>query len=201
MKCAPGEASTIILQHLTDGTCQTIDQLALVLPLSHRQISNGAAALINRGYLDRIEVGCYCLTSEGVAAAQRDEKITSGPIGPLTCKSRRRFRTTFRQRAWNAMRMSGTFMISDVIIAAAKDDKNPEENLLAYLRYLRCAGYVAALPASRSNLRANSKSGKRFRLIKDTGPIAPEWRSALRALWDHNLERFTPDDRGSLCDR
>lgn len=96
MKCSPGEASTIILQHLTDGTCQTIDQLAHALPLSHRQISNGAAALINRGYLDRIEAGCYSLTSEGVAAAQRNEKITSGPIGPLTCKSRRRFRTTFR---------------------------------------------------------------------------------------------------------
>lgn len=99
------------------------------------------------------------------------------------------------------MRMSGTFMVADVIIAAAKDDKNPEGNLLAYLRCLRCAGYVVALPASRNNLRLNSKSGKRFRLIRDTGPVAPEWRSGLRALWDHNLDRFTADDRGSLCVR
>lgn len=202
MKCAPGEASTIILQHLTDGSCQTIDQLEAVLPLNRKQISGGAATLVNRGYLDRIEIGCYCLTLKGVTAAQQGEQITSGPIGgPLTCKSRRPWRSTFRQRAWNAMRMSGTFMVADVVIAAAKDDRNPEENLLGYLRHLSRSGYVVAMPASKNGSRQNSKNCRRFRLIKDTGPIAPEWRSVKRALWDHNLVSFATDDRGSLCDR
>ncbi|MFK4060287.1 hypothetical protein [Brucella anthropi] len=188
MQRAPGEVSTMLLQHLRNGTCQTIDQLEAELPLTRRQISNGAAALIGRDYMDRVEAGCYCLTVSGLAAAERGEAITSGPKGgPLTCKSRRRLRSTFRQRAWTAMRMSGAFSVSDLVIAAAKDDKDPENNLLDYLWALRLVGYVASLPSARNGIRKNSKSAKRFRLLKDTGPVAPEWRKQKRAVWDFNL--------------
>ena len=193
MKCAPGEASTMLLQHLRDGSCQTLDQLDAVLPLTRRQISDGAATLIRRDYLDRVELGCYCLTSAGVAASDRGEQITSGPIGPLTCKSRRKWRSTLRQRAWTAMRMSGTFSISELVIAASKDDKQPEVNLLDYLRALSRVGYVAVLPAARGGLRRNSKNGKRFRLLKDTGPIAPEWRSRKGVVWDRNLDQLVEE--------
>lgn len=193
MQCAPGELSTLLLQHLRDGSCQTLDQLEAALPLTRRQISDGAATLIRRDYLDRIELGCYCLTPAGIAASERGEQITSGPKGPLTCKSRRKWRSTFRQRAWTAMRMSGSFSVSELVIAASKDDKRPEINLLDYLRALSRFGYVTALPALRNGLRKNSKSGKRFRLVKDTGPVAPEWRSRSGAMWDHNLDQLVEE--------
>lgn len=198
---ASGEIPTMILHHLGDGTCQTIDQLDAALPLNRRQISDGAAMLIKRDYLDRIEAGCYCLTPSGLAAAQRGERVTSGPIGALTGKSRRPPRDTFRQRAWNAMRISVTFTIGDLAIVAAKGDKNPESNLVNFLGALRRAGYVAELPVRQRGTHLTSNGFKRFRLMRDTGPIAPVWNNRLRALWDHNLGRFTADGRGSLCDR
>ena len=187
MKSALGDVSTILLQHLSDGTCQTIDQLDAVLPLNRRQISNAAAILIKRDYMDRIEAGCYCLTASGLAAAERGERVTSGPIGALTGKSRRPRRNSFRQRAWNAMRMSVTFTIGELIIAAASDDKDPESNLINYLLFLRRVGYVAELPVRQNGTRMTSNGFKRFRLLKDTGPVAPALRMKKRAIWDFNL--------------
>lgn len=187
MKSALGDVSTILLQHLSDGTCQTIDQLDAVLPLNRRQISNAAAILIKRDYMDRIEAGCYCLTASGLAAAERGERVTSGPLGALTGKSRRPRRNSFRQRAWNAMRMSVTFTIGELIIAAASDDKDPESNLINYLLFLRRVGYVAELPVRQNGTRMTSNGFKRFRLLKDTGPVAPALRMKKRAIWDFNL--------------
>ena len=187
MKSASGDVSTILLQHLSDGTCQTIDQLDAVLPLNRRQISNAAAILIKRDYMDRIEAGCYCLTASGLAAAERGERVTSGPLGALTRKSRRPRRNSFRQRAWNAMRMSVTFTIGELIIAAASDDKDPESNLINYLLFLRRVGYVAELPVRQTGTRMTSNGFKRFRLLKDTGPVAPALRMKKRAIWDFNL--------------
>ncbi|MRN48686.1 hypothetical protein GJU94_02380 [Brucella sp. 10RB9214] len=185
---ASGEIPTMILRHLGDGTCQTIDQLDAALPLNRRQISDGAAMLIKRDYLDRIEAGCYCLTPSGLAAAHRGERITSGPLHPHTGKCRRPHRDTFRQRAWNAMRMSVTFTIGDLAIVAAKDDKDPESNLVNYLGALRRVGYVTELPVRQSGTHLTSNGFKRFRLLKDTGPVAPVWRAKKRAIWDYNLD-------------
>lgn len=187
MKSALGDVSTILLQHLSDGTCQTIDQLDAALPLSRRQISNAATILIKRDYMDRIEAGCYCLTASGLAAAERGERVTSGPIGALTGKSRRPRRNSFRQRAWNAMRMSVTFTIGELVIAAASGDKDPESNLINYLLFLRRVGYVAEMPVRQNGTRLTSNGFKRFRLLKDTGPIAPALRMKKRAIWDFNL--------------
>lgn len=193
MKSALGDVSTILLQYLSDGTCQTIDQLDAVLPLNRRQISNGAAILIKRAYMDRIEAGCYCLTASGLAAAARGERVTSGPTGELSVTSRRPRRNSFRQRAWNAMRMSVTFTIGELIIAAASDDKDPESNLINYLLFLRRVGYVAELPVRQNGTRMTSNGFKRFRLLKDTGPIAPALRMKKRAIWDFNLSALVEE--------
>ena len=193
MKSAVGDVSTILLQHLSDGTCQTIDQLDAVLPLNRRQISNAAAILIKRDYMDRIEAGCYCLTASGLAAAERGERVTSGPIGALIGDSRRPRRNSFRQRAWNAMRMSVTFTIGELIIAAASGEKDPESNLINYLLFLRRAGYVAELPVRQNGTRLTSNGFKRFRLLKDTGPVAPALRVKKRAIWDFNLSALVEE--------
>lgn len=187
---ASGEIPTMILQHLGNGSCLTIDELDAALPLNRRQISDGAAMLIKRDYLDRVETGCYCLTASGREAAARGERITSGPIRPHTGKCRRPSSNTFRQRAWNGMRMSVTFTIGDLALVAAMADKDPESNLVNYLGALRRVGYVAVLPTRQRGTHITSNGFKRFRLLQDTGPIAPVWRSGKRAIWDYNLSKL-----------
>lgn len=183
----PGANPTILLHHLSDGSCKTIDQLETLLLLNRRQISDCAAMLIKRDYLQRIEIGCYCLTPLGLSAAMRGERVTSGPLRALTGKFRRPPRNTFRQRAWNAMRISRTFTISDLTIVAVNGEKDPENNLARYLGVLRRVGYVLELPSRQSGTRLTSNGFKRFRLTKDTGPIAPVWRSKKRGVWDFNV--------------
>jgi hypothetical protein len=182
----PGAIPTTILHHLSDGSCQTIDAIEAALGLTRRQISDGAAKLILRGYVERTEVGCYQLTSAGAEAQRNGVVITSGPWRPDTVKVRKPVRDTFRQRVWNAMRMSGTFTVGDLVVAAARDELDAENNTSWYLRRLAAAGYVIELPIRQKGTRLTSSGFKRWRLIHDTGPIAPAYRRKLDAVHDYN---------------
>jgi len=184
----PGEIPTTLLCTLGDGSCRTIDELDRMLALSRRQISDGAACLVMRGLLERIEVGCYQLTPAGREAAARGDIISAGPWKPDTTKARKPWRNSFRQRAWNAMRMSATFTIGDIAMAAARsEDANPQNNLQRYFRLLCTAGYLADLPA-----RQRGTGFKRYRLIRDTGPLAPSFSDKNSAIHDHNTGGFVP---------
>ncbi len=182
----PGIIATTILRHLSDGSCQTIDAIEVALSLTRRQISDGAARLILRGFVERTEVGCYQLTSAGLQAQKDGLVITSGPWRPLTAKARRPPRDTFRQRIWNAMRMSRTFTVGDLVVAAARDELDAENNTSCYLRRLVAAGYVIELPTRQKGTRLTSNGFKRWRLIHDSGPIAPAYRRNQDALHDFN---------------
>lgn len=186
---APGEIPLAVRECLMDGACRTIDQLDAMLPLNRRQISDGAAKLILRGQLERVETGCYQLTATGLEAAVSGETITSGPVGKHAGRTRRPLRDTLRQRAWTAMRMAGNFTVGDLVMAAARDDRDAENNVARYLRVLRSAGYVVELPVRARGTHLTSNGFKRFRLLKDTGPIAPVWSDARRMFIDHNGER------------
>lgn len=185
----PGEVPSTVRSGLADGACRTIDDLAAMLPLTRRQISNGAASLIMRGQLERIETGCYQLTPAGLTAHAAGETITSGPTGKRTGRSRRPLKDTLRQRAWTAMRMSGTFTIGDLVMAATRGDRDAETNISRYLRVLKATAYVVELPVRARGTHLTSNGFKRFRLLKDTGPIAPVWSEARGRLIDHNGDR------------
>lgn len=191
-----GFLPTTILNSLKDGACQTIDDLVVGLELTRRQVSDGAAKLIFRGLLERVETGCYQLTPAGLEAARSGEVIKSGPWRPDTVSVRKPLPDTFRQRLWTAMRMSRTFTIGDVaMIAARPDDESPENNAAWYVRRLRWAGYVAELPVRQKGTRLTSTGFKRYRLLKDTGSVAPVYRPKIRALYDHNTQEAL------LCDK
>ncbi|PYE87530.1 hypothetical protein [Phyllobacterium leguminum] len=190
---APGEIPTMVLQCLSDGSCRTVDEIGAVLPLSRRQIWGGASILIKRDYLDRTERGCYRLTQAGLNAAANGEKIAGGPIGPDTCIARKPLQNTLRQRAWNAIRISPSFTVGDIVMAAARDERYPDIAVRQYIRLLRRAGYVAELPTRQRGTHRNGGSSKRFRLVKDTGPISPAWRTHKGALWDYNLRQFAEE--------
>lgn len=183
----PGEIPTTILHCLADGACRTIDELDHVLGLTRRQISDGAAKLVLRDYLERVEAGCYQLTPAGVAAARSGTKISSGPWRPDTARARKPIRDTFRKRVWNAMRVGGTFTISDLVMAASRPgDADPENNAARYVRHLVRAGYVHELGNRQRGTKPTSNGFKRYRLVKNTGPLAPTYSPKRRIVHDHN---------------
>lgn len=70
--------------------------------------------------------------------------------------------------------MSVTFTIGDIAMAAASaKDANAEDNVQRFLNVLRHAGYVVELPIRQRGTRLTSNGFKRFRLLKNTGPLAP----------------------------
>lgn len=190
-----GEIPTMILHHLANGSCCTIDELANSLSLTRRQVSDGACRLIFRDHAERIEKGCYQLTSGGLAAAEAGEVIKAGPWRPDTAKVRKPVKDTFRERLWTAMRMSATFTIGDVVIAAARGDKNPENNASLYVRYLKAAGYIVELPVRQRGTRMTSNGFKRYRLLRDSGPVAPAYRPKLGVVHDFNTGEDVKCDR------
>ena len=97
-------------------------------------------------------------------------------------------RETLRQRAWNAMRMSGAFTIGDIVMAAASgSERDADNNLQRYFCALVKARYLTVLPVRARGTKPTSNGFKRFRLLKDTGPIAPVYRANKGCLFDHNL--------------
>ncbi len=190
---APGEIPTALMQALFGGVCLTIDELDASVDLNRRQISAAAGQLVLRGLAERVERGCYQLTKAGIAAVERGEVITSGPYRPHTAPARRAAANTLRQRAWNAMRMSGTFTLADIVMAAAQaSDGDPDANVKRYVRQLALAEYVVELPVRGKGTALTSNGFKRFRLIKNTGPIAPVARIRSKTVHDHNLARQAP---------
>lgn len=188
-----GELPTTLLRCLADGACRTIDELDETLALDRRQISDAAFRLINRGYAERVERGCYRLTADGIAAAERGEALTGGPSGPDTVQVRKPWRDTSRQRAWAAMRMSGAFTVGEIAMAALRDaDPAAEDNLRRYVLQLKRAGYLVELPVRQSGTKLTSNGFKRFRLIRDTGFEAPVYRTKTKALHDYNTGEDVP---------
>ncbi|MCW5711296.1 helix-turn-helix domain-containing protein [Shinella sp.] len=193
MATAPGIIPTTILHHLVDGSCMTMDGLESALGLTRKQISNGAAQLVLRGLLERVEIGCYRLTKSGVEKAKSGEVITSGPWRPDTARHIQRHQDTFRQRVWSAIRVSSTFTISEIVMAAARpDDLAPENNATRFIRQLKLAGYLAELPSRQAGTRITSNGFKRWRLVRNTGPNAPVFKPKLRVVYDPNSREEWP---------
>nr|WP_319485491.1 hypothetical protein [uncultured Cohaesibacter sp.] len=185
---AVGDLSNAVLHRLSDGQCHTIDHLDYALPdFKRREIVKCAGRLVMRGLLERVELGCYQLTDDGKQIIASGQKITSGPIRADRGLSRKP-RETLRQRAWNAMRMSGAFTIGDIVMAASTgSEKNADNNLQRYFCALVKARYLTVLPVRVRGTKLTSNGFKRFRLMKDTGPIAPIYRANKGCLFDHNL--------------
>ncbi|ARE40879.1 hypothetical protein RGUI_2738 [Rhodovulum sp. P5] len=185
--------ATRILQalDLSSGDGRATDELAHALGLSRRQVSRAAALLIRRGLAERLGPGCYRLTGEGRGAAAAGASITSGPTGPTGAVSRPG-KDTFRDRAWRSMRQRRAFTVNDILCDAARDEKNSRNNALSYLGRLRRAGYVRELPRRQSGVAPTSPGFKQFLLVKDTGPLAPVWRSRRGCLHDPNIGEDVP---------
>lgn len=187
----PGKAPTALLHRLASRDCMTIGELVAELDLTKRQVSDAAAGLLRRGYLQRMGIGCYQLTDAGMAAAAAGEVVTSGRTGPRDKVPE--VRNTLRQRAWRAMRIRRQFTVPDLVMdAATSADGNASDNLQRYLRLLRSAGYIAPHPRRAPGAALTSNGFKRWILIRNTGPRAPAALSKIRAVHDFNTGEDFP---------
>lgn len=177
---APGANQMALVSALADGVCLTITEIAERCGLERQAISAAACLLIERGWVQRRERGCYDLTADGQTAIAAGEEITCGPRGPMQAAKRPRKITT-RDRAWHAMRLLKKFSIDDVIERAGGERHNVGRYILA----LEGAGYLVALRRQPGN--APSSNGfRRFFLARDTGPKTPLLRNKSREILDPN---------------
>lgn len=171
---------------------KSIDELDRHLPISRKEISKAACKLIVKKLIDRLEIGCYQLTDEGRNFLAEGRTITSGPNKPLSFL-RAAPENTFRQRAWNAMRLQHRFTVPSIsMVAKTASDGNVVHNLQVFIRRLVAAGYVVELPAREKGTAVTSNGFKVFRLIKDTGHFAPVWSKGK--MVDRNLAEGCNDN-------
>lgn len=181
-----GTVPTALLQALADGLQRSTDDMAVLLDLPGKKISDAASRLAARGYLERHAAGLYQLTPAGRAAAQAGERITSGRRGCFTTPQ-----NSLRQRAWWAMRVRRHFTVGDLVSDAVRDGELAYKTLQGYLRQLELAGIVGA--AGRKPGRRRGSNGARlYRLLRDTGPLAPVYRATLDAVHDRNTGEDVP---------
>lgn len=183
---APGANQMALAAALADGSCLTITEIAERCGLERVAISSAARHLIDRGWVQRRERGCFDLTAEGQAAIAAGEKITGGPRGPMQAAKRPRKITT-RDRAWHAMRLLKKFSIDDVIERAGGE----RHNIGRYILALEGAGYLVALRRQPGNA-PGSNGFRRFFLGRNSGPKTPLLRNKSREIFDPNTNETHP---------
>lgn len=183
-----------VRDQLPPNACLTIDELAAALPeYSRRDIVKATLKLISRGLLERVERGCYQLTSAGITSRDAAQALTSGPNEPLTAKTRTRKGSTLRRRIWRVMAVKQKFTIDDLLSVSTRgEEKNARNNVQKYLRCLFKAGYLREL--RRAPGEAITSNGfKRYQLIRYTGPQAPVLRED--GVFDRNTGEFHERDQ------
>lgn len=179
-----GTHQIAILGAIGKGFC-SIDELDQHLPINRREISKAACKLVVKNLIERLETGQYSLTKEGTDFLTEGRTITSGPNQPFKFL-RAQPKNTFKQRAWNAMRLQRRFTVPSISLVAktARDGTSPA-NLQRYIRDLVGAGYVVELPLREKGTSETSNGFKVYKLIKDTGHLAPDYSKGR--IVDRNL--------------
>ncbi|NRA86438.1 MAG: hypothetical protein HRU28_03395 [Rhizobiales bacterium] len=177
-----------LIAMLEVGTCLTIDELQALTDLSRKAISRAATNLIYRGCLERIEKGCYQLTTTGIKHKQSGHKLKSGMIKPRTGVYAPK-RQAFRTRLWRAMQILQKFTINELLeIARDGSEKDPINNAQRYVKALTQAEYLILLKRREPSTKLTSNGFKRYSLIRNLGHLPPVLRKAANQneIYDRN---------------
>lgn len=171
---------------------RTLDELEAHLPISRRSIVKATGKLIERHYVEREKAGVYRLTETGSICLTKSLSLKSGPRGRHT-GAQRPNRDTFRQRAWSAMRMTPRFTQPDILVLAAQpEDGNAEASLQRWVLRLIRGGYVVQLPTRAPGTAPTSNGHKVYRLMRNTGELAPIYQQRDSLLRDMNTGEEFP---------
>lgn len=99
-------------------------------------------------------------------------------------------RDTVRQRLWDAMRVEGNFSRDDLLRLAVEGaaTQGNERSAREFLTALYRAGYLRLLRQGKGTANGGNGGGvqSRYRLHRDTGPIAPRYGKKTRLVYDPN---------------
>lgn len=179
-----GNRQMDIVRVLEPGHCLTTAEMMERTGYTRRDVAKACVPLLERGWIDRLERGCFVLSDEGQRARAAGETITSGPRGPLTQTARRPKRRTMRDKMWKAIRVSKKFDLAhlEAMAGASRDGARKFVGALAR------AGYLSALRREPGDA-PTSNGFKRWLLVEDTGPQTPAVKADGR-IWDPNLGVF-----------
>lgn len=169
------------------GDPVTIGQLAQKLEGQNKRVVRSMAVLHRRGLVERVETGKYKLTKLGEETRAEGKELKSGPRKPHGFPSRKP--APFREALWKALRICDEAMTIGealTLIPTEIHGSNPTHNAHQYLRRLVAAGYVKAMNWREPGTAVTSNGYKRYRLINNTGPVAPFWSPKDKKLVDLN---------------
>ncbi len=169
--------------------CFTAKDVELATGMTAKQVENAIGKLSRHALIEKTQPGCLRLTAAGRAAAEGGQKLRSGPRGRQPGARGRS--EGMRVRAWRAMRVRRKFSIADLVMLTAQGgERDPESNLLKYVRALTRAGILVELKHREAPTSLTSNGAKRWWLMesRDPGPLAPTVRWQRNQVYDPNSE-------------
>lgn len=130
--------------------------------------------------------GCFTLTVAGKAFLAEGRRIASGQ--PKSGTRVRVIAGGLRLKAWRAMRILQKFSIGDLLTHCVNGtEADATGNVGKYVRALTLAGYLTELRRA-PGTSVTSNGFKRWLLVRDSGPAAPVWNQAAKAVTDANTQ-------------
>lgn len=170
-----------VLAWLAEGGCRTLAETAATFDHRPNIAGQTLAKLIQRGYVERAERGCYRATTAGIAFSATGERISSGARGPRATS--RPARQTFQDRIWNALRIRRKASVEELVEIAGRPEQRQAHAALHASKFVAAllrADVLRVLPM-RSATRA-----RRYELARDLGPLSPIVSLKRAALKDRN---------------
>lgn len=167
--------------------CITYQRLHEITGLEPKQIQNASSVLERNGFVTRTAPGCLYVTKTGLIALEQGKTIRSGPKKPE--ERTRRAKSSRRIDAWHAIRIKKecAFTLNDIISLIARgNEKDINANIGKYIATLESAGYLMKMSKRIRGTAPTSNGFVRWRLVKDTGPEAPIWRTSRGTIFDPN---------------
>lgn len=180
----PGEGTRQmeVARLLEPGPCLTIAQMTESAGCTRRDIAEACGKLVRRGWVDRLERGCFVLSPDGRRALAAGETITSGARRPRSVVRRVRHRTV-RDKMWSAIRITRKFDLAHLEQMTGAS----YAGACRYVSALARAGVLAELQR-RPGDAPTSPGHKRWLLVDNLGPLTPQVRADGR-VWDPNRNK------------
>lgn len=159
-----------VFDALSGSACLTVQNLVAITGINRKLICHACCDLVQNGYIQRKERGCYELTEEGLKVKSGQGVLKKGYRGRKPAKHKK----TLRVGLWRAMRCLKKFTAGDLLeLSSRGESKSEYSNAKCYIQRLAEHGILYEL---RRGTDARGKTGngeKRYSLVKDLGLLAP----------------------------
>ncbi|EGR1044235.1 hypothetical protein VCSRO12_0209 [Vibrio cholerae] len=181
MKCE--SCKGLIWEYLLSHSNSCASQVASALSVDKSYCQTILRWLLSQGCIEHIG-GTGHSNDPRRFSAKADNPPPLPDIQKVRAKRKRKFSKGYEQKLWNNMKIEQVFSIKS--ITSTLDIKESTAN--RFVKKLQKAGYLVRVINSRRV--ASNEFNYRYRLIKDTGRLAP--LSRRNGLWDLNEQKFYP---------